>query len=115
MKKLITLCLFVMTLFLGTQNSFAQEEVYITMKEDAKELAMKIKKEVGLDDKQTMVVARAIYGQQKVKLDMANNPGEYANSSEAQAQNQNNLVNSLSKVLNDQELEQVLVLIKKAK
>ncbi|MBT8260916.1 MAG: hypothetical protein HKO92_11155 [Flavobacteriaceae bacterium] len=112
MKKIITLCLFVMALFLGTQNSFAQDEKYAPLKEDAKELAMKIQKYVGLDQEQTKVVARAIFAKNKANLDSAEKSTEYANSEEAKAKIEFNLINSLKKVLDGEQLEKVLEMIK---
>ena len=111
MKKIITLCLFVLALLLGTQNSFSQDDKYMPLKEDAKELAIKIQKYVGLDEAQTKVVARAIFAKKKAQLDHSENTSEYANSDKAKAKIDSNVVNSLKKVLNDEQLEKVLEMI----
>ena len=111
MKKIITLCLFIMALFLGTQNSFSQDEKYIPLKEDAKELAIKIQKYVGLDEDQTKVVARAIFAKKKAVLDSNDKAAEYASSDEAKAKTEANLLKTLKKVLNEEQLEKVMEMI----
>lgn len=68
MKKRITLCLFAFAMFIGIQNSFAQEK-YKTIEETAKIESQDLTKILSLDENQTALVFRAIYSQKRFYAD----------------------------------------------
>ena len=71
MKNLLTLSLFVMTLFLGTQNSVAQDKE-TNPGVIAKEKTHRLTQEFGLDGNQQGLVWRAFMAREKAKLEIAN-------------------------------------------
>lgn len=71
MKKLLTLCLFTMALFLGTQSISAQD--YAKSPEAiAKEKTYKLTQEFGLDGNQQRLIWRAFLSREKAKQEIAN-------------------------------------------
>lgn len=79
MKKLFTLCLFTMALFLGTQSIFAQEDTR-SAEEIAKVKTYKLTQEFNLDKEQHDYVWRAFLNKEKAKQEIAQ-----GNLSQAQA------------------------------
>ncbi len=70
MKKLFTLCLFTMTLFLGTQSISAQDTSK-TPEAIAKEKTYKLTQEFGLDGNQQRLIWRTFLAREKAKLEIA--------------------------------------------
>jgi len=75
MKKLFTLCVFTMALFLGTQSVSAQEESR-SPEEIAKEKTYRIAQEFSLNDEQQAFVWRAFLGKEKAKQEL--NQGSFS-------------------------------------
>ena len=111
MKKLLTLCLFTMALFLGTQSISAQD--YSKSPEAiAKEKTYKLTQEFGLDGNQQRLIWRTFLAREKAKLEIAT--GSF---SESEIKNINTKVDdsfhiSMEKHLDAQQFEKFKTIMK---
>ena len=102
MKKLFTLCLFTMALFLGTQSISAQESIR-SVEEIAKEKTLKLSQEFGLNGEQQKFVWRAFLGKEKAKREIAKGTFSPEEVKNINAKVDNNFDNLMQEALNEQQ------------
>lgn len=111
MKKLFTLCLFTMALFLGTQNISAQD--YTKSPEAiAKEKTYKLSQEFGLDGNQQRLIWRAFLEREKAKQDIAKGTFSDEEVKNIQVKVDNSFHTSMEKHLNAQQYAKFKIIMK---
>jgi len=111
MKKLFTLCLFTMALFLGTQSISAQEDIR-SVEEIAKEKTLKLSQEFGLNGEQQKFVWRAFLGKEKAKQEIATGNFSEEEIKRINAKVDNNFDNLIQDALNEQQYAKFKSIIK---
>lgn len=111
MKKLATLCIFILALFWGTETTFAQDATKMP-EAIAKEKTYKLSQEFGLDGDQQRLVWRAFLAREKAKQEIAE-----GNYSEAETKNifkkiDDSFFTSMQKYLGDEQYEKFKLIMK---
>jgi len=101
MKKLITLGFFALTLFVGTQNTFAQDEKLKNIEETVKGYTVELQKTFSLDDNQTAVLQRALISKEKGYYKLANNSSENINKAQVNQRIDNQYKKVVLKVISE--------------
>lgn len=111
MKKLFTLCLFTMALFLGTQNVSAQN--YEKSPEAiAKEKTYKLSQEFGLDGNQQRLIWRAFLAREKAKQDIAKGTFSEEEIKNINVKVDDSFYNSMEENLNPQQYAKFKTIVK---
>ena len=111
MKKLLTLSLIIMTLFLGTQNTLAQDKE-LNPGVIAKEKTHRLTQEFGLDGNQQSLVWRAFMAREKAKIEIENNDYSEQETQQVFLKVDENFQNSMQKYLSEEQYAKFKLIIK---
>ncbi|GAA4244209.1 MULTISPECIES: hypothetical protein [Winogradskyella] len=107
MKKVITLCLFVFALFLGTQTTVAQNSKIEINKEINAKAATKteaLRKHIKFDKEQRNEIYSALKAYEQSKVRISNNPV----SEDEKAKIEKQLNDKIKKILSEEQFERYL-------
>ena len=111
MKILLKLSLLVMTLFLGTQNTLAQDK-QTNPGVIAKEKTHRLTQEFGLDGNQQSLVWRAFMAREKAKTEIENSPYSEKEIQQVYFKVDENFQNSMQKYLSEAQYSKFKLIMK---
>ena len=111
MKILLKLSLLAMTLFLGTQNTLAQDK-QTNPGVIAKEKTHRLTQEFGLDGNQQSLVWRAFMAREKAKTEIENSPYSEKEIQQVYFKVDENFQNSMQKYLSEAQYSKFKLIMK---